>query len=184
MPAGNCRAPFSLYARSIYHTRPAKRSFEGNADLTMISRLGFTSNHFTTCIRTKYRSMRHLLNLASCLLCTRHVLPFLHDFPTSVFPMPLPFPSTCNSYTCVGLSLVETFFHEEQQLHIPGVGGKAVARAGGGETSSSSEQGAARLAPLKEAWGPAGGLCADRYRNSAISRTSSQTKPVPAGEKR
>lgn len=83
---------------------------------------------------------------------------------------------------------METFFHEEQQpLHVPGMGGKAVARGGdaaGGETNSASENGAARLAPLEEAWGEAGGLCADRYRKSAVSRTSAQKKPVPALEKR
>ena len=84
---------------------------------------------------------------------------------------------------------METFFHEEQQpLHIPNTGGEVVARggdaAGGGETSSASEHGAARLAPLKEAWGEAAGLCADRYRKSAVLRTSAQKEPVPAVEKR
>ena len=86
---------------------------------------------------------------------------------------------------------METFYHEEKPpLRIPDLEGMAVATgvggatAGGGQTISDSDIGAARLVSLKEAWEEAGGLCADRYRKSAISRTSAQKKPVPAAEKR
>ncbi len=64
-------------------------------------------------------------------------------------------------YTCIGLSLIETVFHEEPQA-------QERQRPPNGEN-------AAGLAPLRDAWvaGGAGALCADKYAADADRRSAS-----------
>lgn len=106
-----------------------------------------------------------------------------HRFVSS--PPPLCVRIVCfDSYTCIGLSLVETFFHDElhqRPLVVPAAGGSGADddREKGGQ-SDGDEKNAARLAPLRAAWngGGAGSVCAQRYASDASRRNSFQ--PVPA----
>eukprot|EP00752_Nemacystus_decipiens_P008487 g7584.t1 len=87
-------------------------------------------------------------------------------------------------YTCIGLSLVETFFHDELQqrpLVVPAVGDNGRNTEGGVDSNDVSNE--ARLAPLRSAWGGGGGgggggagaVCAKKYASDANRRNSLQT---------
>lgn len=82
-------------------------------------------------------------------------------------------PHVFDRYTCIGLSLIETFFHEEhehQPLVVPGHGG------GGGGDRYSPTQDAGEWAPLHAAWkNGAGAACAGKYVSEANSRSAPET---------
>lgn len=93
--------------------------------------------------------------------------------------------SSSDSYTCIGLSLVETFFHEEEQPHrVSSVIGEGDSKQsegvevdrGGGVDNSGRVSG--KLAVLEEAWKRAGPVCARRYMEEATQRTSHQRGSV------
>ncbi|CAM9678211.1 unnamed protein product [Ectocarpus sp. 4 AP-2014] len=74
-------------------------------------------------------------------------------------------------YTCIGLSLIETFYHDEQQLQAPVVPG----RYNKDEARIPHTMAAAESAPLLAAWDDgAGALCAEKYSSEATRRGSLQ----------
>ncbi|CAN0173813.1 unnamed protein product, partial [Ectocarpus sp. 12 AP-2014] len=74
-------------------------------------------------------------------------------------------------YTCIGLSLIETFYHDEQQLQAPVVPG----RYNADEARTPHTMVAAKMSPLRAAWDDgAGALCAEKYSSEATRRGSLQ----------
>ncbi|CAM9223038.1 unnamed protein product, partial [Ectocarpus sp. 8 AP-2014] len=74
-------------------------------------------------------------------------------------------------YTCIGLSLIETFYLDEQQLQAPVVPG----RHNKNEARIPHTMAAAELAPLRAVWDDgAGALCAEEYSSEATRRGSLQ----------
>ncbi|CAM9825648.1 unnamed protein product, partial [Scytosiphon promiscuus] len=85
-------------------------------------------------------------------------------------------------YTCIGLSLIETFSHEDQQhqpLVVPDTdGGEKSGRNGGRGGGSPIGESAAESASLRAAWDKAGPLCAENYATEANRRSALQSIPA------
>lgn len=91
------------------------------------------------------------------------------------------------SYTCVGLSLVEIFFHAAQEpLVSPDAAEDTVVEnRGATETITAvpmpkARQSAAQLAPLGVAWAKVEGVCSENYTKEANLRMSLQRESVSA----